>query len=234
MSVEVVTVWAPRPGHEKWRDTYLELLRLQSLTAYRFGHTHTIVTDQRGAAGLPMLSRAMRARLPDDLMQAMIAGVIARLSYPSESHLLFVDADVLVGRELDSAFEQGLFDLGLTRRLHDRAPINNGSMYVDQRGRAAALGFFERALARCGTHWGADQEAISEEAAPVPIVDGVIEQREWGRLAFLSMRDYSCVPKVRGQLHVAQPYAIHFKGEAKDWAEEYALRFLLKDIHGLG
>lgn len=227
MSVEVVTVWAPRPKHEKWREDYMALLRLQSLTALRFGHAHTILTDAPKGTGFPLLSVVQQVKLPQNLMQAMIAGVVARLSLPSE-HLLFVDADVLVGRELDSAFS-GAFDLGLTRRDDVRSPINNGSMYVHARGRAFALAFFERALARCGTHWGADQEAISAEAAPVPKEDGLVQTRPGGQIGFLSMRDYSCVPKTRGLEHSTQPYTIHFKGESKDWAADYADLYLLRD-----
>ncbi len=231
MSVEVVTVWAPRPNHAKWRDDYLTLLKLQAETALFFGHRHTIVTDKRGWPGLPSISKTLRAELPEELMPAMIAGVVARLSLPCDSHLLFVDVDVLVGRELDSAFDQTYFDLGLTRRPDDKAPINNGSMYVNQKGIPAALGFFERALARCQNHWGGDQEAISDEAAPVPARDGVLESRDWGKVAFLSMRDYSCVPKVKGQKHHSLPYTIHFKGETKNWAQEYADRFLFRGNH---
>lgn len=228
-TTEVVTIWAPRPGHEKWREDYIALLNLQALTAKNFGHPHTIVTDTKDDEDLPEYSKKLRVELPQNLMRAMIAGVIARLSYPSmRTNFLFVDADVLIGRSLDVVFYAHAFDIGLTRREDPVAPINNGAMYVHHAGLAHAMLFFEKALSVCGEHWGADQEAISQVAAPVPERDGVTKRRgEFGRIAFLSMRDYACVPKVKGAFHQSKPYALHFKGETKNWAHEYARCWIL-------
>lgn len=215
MAVDVVTVFAPRDAN--WPD-YLPLLEAQRQSAERVGHKHYVVTDYN-LSGV----ECIRTWLPEELMRAMIAGVIARLELGGSNHLLFVDVDCLINRGLASAF--GSFDLGLTRRINREAPINNGAMYVPRNGIPAALTFFQRALADCGTHWGADQEAISRAAAPVPEAES-IENRGGCLISFMSMLQYACVPKTRFARHRHDPYVIHFKGATKEWMVDYAAEFL--------
>ncbi len=220
--IEVCTVFAPRPDHEKWRDDYLMLLELQKRTAEHFGHRHTVVTD-----GVLPGFETITTVLPDSLMKALLAGIIHRLSLPVDSHIVFVDADCLVARTLDDAFTEGdPFDLMVTRRLHDTAPVNNGAMYVHRDGAIAAQHFFFAAYHRCQDHWGGDQEAISEVCAPVPI-DNRIEMRAGARVAFVSMLRHAAVPKRKGVYHHANPFIVHFKGETKPWAKTYAAKFIL-------
>lgn len=223
MTVEVVTVWAPRPTHPKWRDDYIGLLALQKQTVEHFGHMHTVVTDV-DLTGFNTLC----VPLDEEVMPAMIDGVIARLRQQQGRHLVFVDVDVLIHRDLHEAFLTCQFELGLTRRVHDKAPINNGVMYVRLGAQFLAATFFEHARARCGTHWGADQEAISAQAAPVPTEDNVVEMRGPLRVGFLSMKTHAAVPKERGLQHHNRPFTVHFKGETKAWAKEYAERFILR------
>lgn len=220
MTVEVVTVWAPRESHEKWRVDYLDLIRLQKRSAERFGHKHTVVTD----AEIDKEFGGLITLLPDELMPAMIAGVIARLRWGGDSDLVFLDADCLVVRNLDPVFERREFDLGLTRRISLAAPINNGAMYVDGHSIPQALRFFERALAFCGNHWGADQEAISQAAAPVPFNE-CVQERFGVTISFLPMNLYSAVPKTKLMQH-KRAFVVHFKGETKDWAQAYFDRFI--------
>jgi hypothetical protein len=149
--------------------------------------------------------------------------VIKRLEMGGDSDIVFVDADCLINRELSSAFTG--FDLGLTRRADPISPINNGAMYVARHGIDRARDFFCKALTLCGGHWGADQEAISQAAAPVPDVECRVE-RDGMLIEFLSMRQYGAVPKVPGEKHKNFPFVIHFKGATKDWAEAYARRFI--------
>jgi hypothetical protein len=203
MTVEVVTVWAPRQHHDKWRNDYLTLLELQKRTAEHFGHSHTVVSDHIELYGFNVL----HAPLSWELMPAMIDGVIARLNFPAKprTDLVFVDADVLVARDLAGAFSED-WDLGLTRRAHDRAEINNGAMYVRATAREKAAEFFDRALERCGTHWGADQEAISAEAGPVPTQSGKVEYRGTLRVGYLSMKTHNAVPKIAGVKHHNRPF----------------------------
>lgn len=225
MSVQVVTVWKkPNPGVGCTDEhIYFQLLNYQRRTVQQYGHQHLVVTDDEK---VPAEHTKFHCALPDQVMPAMIAGVLERLAQPVDSHLLFVDVDVLIGRNLEEAFD-GSFDLGLTRRISHKAPINNGAMYVHQDGIEHAQRFFRCAYALCGNHWGADQEAISQAAAPVPEVE-VVEDRDGMRLAFLSMKMYNCVPKNKGLRHTDNPYVIHFKGGTKAWAKEYAMNFIFE------
>lgn len=225
MSVEVVAVWAPRVTHEKWRDDYLDLLDLQRRTVRHFGHRHVIVTDD---SRMVEDVDAIVAPLPEEVMPAMIAGVLARLLFPVTADLVFVDVDALAHRPLDDIFAPYDFDLAFTNRVHDVAPINNGVMLVAAGALQGAQQFFLDALAVCGTHWGADQEAISKVAAPVPepYERKVIERKRYGRIAFHSMKQYAAVPKRQGIPHKGNPFFVHFKGDTKPWAQEYAQRFI--------
>lgn len=224
--IEVVTVWAPRPSHPKWRDDYIDIMALQKATAEHFGHAHTVVTDAE-LSGFETL----RANLSPHLMPAMLDGVLARLHNRDQQDrsLVLVDADVLIARDLAPAFASCNFELGLTRRVHDKSPINNGAMFVLRGAQWLAADFFQKARDRCGTHWGADQEAISAVAAPVPVDDNVVELRGPLRVGFLCMKQYAAVPKERGKRHHGSPFTVHFKGDTKRWAREYAQRFIFGD-----
>lgn len=221
--IEVCTVYAPRTFSVDFLTQYRKLLKWQCRSLEMFNdHRHTVVTDDPSLE-VPFNSRAMLAELPRELMPAMIAGVIERLRRPVTTPIVFVDVDVLIGADLHDAF--GGFDIGLTRRANEIAPINNGAMYVWDAARA--LPIFEHALSICGTHWGGDQEAIGAAVAPVPDTECVLDRRG-ARVAFLSMSKFNCIPKVRGFRHHNNPFAIHFKGKAaKEWMQEYATNFLL-------
>jgi hypothetical protein len=220
IDVEVCTVYTPRPDHPNWRDDYPALMAAQRASALRADCSHAVVTD----VDLPGFN-CLRTDLPDNLMQAMIAGVVKRLEQPVASHLCFVDVDVLIIRSLLPVFSRAKFDIGLTYRANELAPINNGVMYVPKNGVAGALMFFREALRRCGTHWGADQEAISQAAAGVIHVDGEHGMRSGAMIKFHTSKYYAAVPKAPLARHDA--YAVHFKGATKDWMIEYARHFQL-------
>lgn len=225
--VHVVTVFAPRDpiaDVPPWQD-YLPLLKLQRDSARWFGHRHTVVTD----ANLGAEFDTLRTPLDADLMPAMITGVITRLESGGSSHIVFLDCDCLVVRDLESAFDGDTFDVGLTHRANEKSPINNGAMYVNRSGIVAALPFFRHAWALCGTHWGGDQEAISQAAAPVPDDDG-FGVRHNCRIGFLNMKRYAGVPKAHLQPH-KESLVVHFKGETKKWMADYANAFLFSGAH---
>jgi hypothetical protein len=219
MRVVVVTVYAPRPEHPKFID-YLPFLRVQKLSAERFEHKHVVVTD----ADLGGEFREIRTPLSQELMPAMIEGVLAGLRAANgKRHLVFVDADCLINRDLRKAFASGEWDIGLTRREHDSSPINNGAMFINGESIPKAIAFFERSLSLCGTHWGADQEAISAAAAPVPDEE-CVQDRDGTRIGFLSMKKHSAVPAKVMARH--DSYVVHFKGSKKEWMLNYAHQFL--------
>jgi len=223
MTVEICTVWAPRPASEQYRADYLDMMDYQKKSAERFGHLHTVVTDD---FSLGWRYNTLPVTLPQEVMPAMIAGVVERLLRPVTSHIVFVDVDVLVARHLGAIFD-GTFDLALTHRPNPVAPINNGVMYMDMVGAHKSLIFFEHALSICELHWGGDQEAISRAAAPVPDED-CIEDREGFRLRFIPLRKYATVPKARGTYH-RDAFCVHFKGETKQWMAEYCRTNITKD-----
>ena len=216
--VDVVTVFAPRPHHEKWMD-YLPLLELQRRsTARQAGHNHIVVGD----ADLPGFD-VMKVALPEPLMKLILTAQVAYLEqWPGKWPAVLLDVDCLVNKNLLPAFSIGDWDIGLTHRASAVSPINNGAMYIAAGARDKALKFFSKALSICKDHWGGDQEAISECAAPVPR-DDTVQMRDGIRIGYLPMHVYNIIPEVEGAYHRRHPYIIHFKGEKKKpWMKVYS------------
>jgi hypothetical protein len=221
--IEVVTVYAPRPQHPKWRD-YVTGMALQKATAERWGCRHVVVSDGNVPGGFNQI----HVELPESLMHAQLVGQIAYLErWSSDHHILLVDADCLIHRDPTDAFTG--FDLGLTWRDNPACMINNGAMYVAAGAKERVLSFFRHALTLCKEHWGGDQEAISQAAAPVPMKDGKRGVRNGAMVEFLSMRTHNCVPNQEGARHYKPtPFVVHFKGEArKDWMRTYSELYIL-------
>src|ERR1041385_720805 len=188
--LDVVTVWAPRPSHPKYTD-YLSLLRLQRESARRVGHRHLVVSDCQILNGYEVLYAPMR----ESLMHAILEGQVAwARQWDGRNRAVLLDVDCLVLQSLEGAFDCG-FGIGLTSRKDAKAPIQNGAMYFERGSQKSARALFEGALARCGEHWGGDQEAISQMVAPVPqpITMG---ERLGARIAFLDTDTHNFTPKV--------------------------------------
>lgn len=213
--LEVVTVWTPRPQSPQWRD-YSELLALQARTVAHFGHRHRVVSD----VALPGYD-VLHAPLPESLMQALLAGPLAYFEQWTDDHpVVVMDMDCVVTRNLEQAFETS-WDIGLTNRELERAPIQNGAMYFAPGARRAAIELFTRALGLCRHGWGGDQEAIAKAVEPVPLTAHPIEPRLGVRLAFLSTRLHNYSRK--GEMAEWDParFVVHFKGESKKWAAPF-------------
>jgi hypothetical protein len=220
MTIECVTVFTAQPAHEKWRSDYVDLIRAQAYSAERVGHTHRVMTD-RPIAGLS----CEIVDLGEELMSAMLIGVIKRLEMPTDKHLVFLDADCLVNRPIGVLYRKHpFFDLALTIRVNERAPVINGAMYVRKEGAGRALMFFRQALKLCLPHWGGDQEAISQAAAPVPS-EQTNEKRNGCNIAFLSAKHFAPTPKHVRTYHEGAT-VVHFKGATKGWQIPYARDFL--------
>lgn len=215
MPLSVATVFAPRPAHPKFRD-YLALLALQKRSAEAFRHRHFVVSD-RELDGLATVV----TKLPDSLNQALLGGMIAAIdAWPGDYPLVLMDADCLVVRSLRSAFD-GTFDVGLTNRTNDVAPIQNGVMYFAAGSKAVARAFLSCALELCKEHWGGDQEAIAQAAAPVPAEHGV-QERFGVRFSFLSCKTHNWSPKSVPLRIPAGRFVLHLKGDRKDMAPGFA------------
>lgn len=218
--IEVCTIFAPRKQHPQWRDDYLRLIYAQRHSAKRLGHSHTVVTDSDLGGKL----NTLRVDLPEELMPAMIMGVIKRLQRPLSGPIVFVDCDCLIDRDCTQVFSTWSFHVGLTYRSHETAPINNGVMYVSDQEVGRALMFYCRALELCKNHWGGDQEAISQAASPVPHKDRNAV-RSGAVVRFMSSKYFAAVPK--NYLGRHNSFAVHFKGATKEWMIDYA-----KEYHG--
>lgn len=221
--IEVVTVFTPRKSHPKWMD-YGPLLKAQQGSVTVHGHKHVVVSDAKykGFNVLPV------PKLSECLMHAIMEGQLAYLRQWSGNHpVVLLDVDCLVAKPLDPIFKHRDFDLGLTNREAEHvSPINNGAMYVAPGNKDAVVAFFERAYALCGSHWGGDQEAISQAAAPVPFTHG-IEERNGLRIYFMSMLTFAAVPEDANRRFKHSPYVIHFKGEErKKWMVAAAHRWV--------
>lgn len=219
--IQVATVYAPRPGHPKWMD-YLPLIALQKRTVEHFGHQHVVVTDSGNLVGF----RTLQATLPESLMHAQLAGYLAFLeAWDNQAPVVLADADVAIARDLSGAFG-GAFDVGLTSRVEPESPINNGVMYVSAGSRDAALVFFRQAMKLCKDHWGGDQQAISQAAAPVH------EKGDWMRhgvrIRFLSCKRFNMTPGVSGIAGKGNPFAVHFKGDRKHQMQPFADNFIFR------
>lgn len=219
--LDVVTLLVPR--EPRWIE-YLPLLKLQRATAEKFGHRHLVITE--GERPELIDQKILLARMSDSLMHAILEGQIAYLMQWSGEHpVVLVDIDCLVNRDLNAAFD-GKFDIGLTNRINELAPINNGAMYIAAGAKRQALKFFTRALALCKDHWGGDQEAIAQAAWPVP-AGHVICRHKGARIGFFSMATHNCVPRAEGSEHSRNPFIVHFKGDRKRWMKTYAEKFIL-------
>jgi len=223
--IDVVTIWAPRPGDRAIRHaacnlaSYLPLMKMQRETCAKFGHRHRVVSDTE-VPGFDVI----RATLPPKFSAAMVAGQIAAIeAWDNADHLVLADCDVLIGRNLAGAFD-GSFDIGLTRRDEATSPINNGVMYIAAGARGAALAFYRAAFTLCLDHWGGDQQAVSKAAEPV--LESGVHLRQGARVAFLPCKRYNMTPDVNGTAGQGGPFAIHFKGERKHKMAPFLAEFL--------
>lgn len=226
--LEVVTVWAPRPEHEKWRD-YLPLLQIQRKSCARLGHRHVVMTD--AAPGALPGYETRQVELPRNLMFAILTGQLAYMEqWSGEFPVVLADVDCLVVRNLVEAFD-GSFDVLLTNRKSEASPIQNGAMYFAKGAQEAARQLLRRALELCKDHWGGDQEAISQAVAPVP-VRHVVEQRFGKRFYFASPDPYNFSPRGAMPKMNHGRFVVHFKGDSKSYAAPYARAMLGIKVEG--
>lgn len=218
--LEVVTVWAPRPEHPKWRD-YSDLLAMQAQTVKRAGHEHVVVTD----VDLPGY-RTLRTELPQPLLKALIGGQLAYLRTWSWDHrAVIVDIDCMIVGDLNRAFTG--FDVGLTIREHPTQPIQNGVMYFEanMRAKIAGVKMLERTLELCGDGWGSDQEALATAVQP-PLRHDVVP-RFGAAFAFLSLERHNHPNKDASHRRLDKRVLIeHFKGDTKMQAANYVKELL--------
>ena len=223
--VQVVTVWCPRPDHPKFRD-YLKLLTLQKRTVEHFGHSHIVMTDEPILEGF----KSAYFEASKSLMHAILEGQIAYVTrvWSGDVTLVLVDVDCLVMSDLRPAFAPA-WEIGLTRRINEASPIQNGAMYFAPGSRKAAIRLLTGALSRCKDHWGGDQEAISQTVAPVPN-KSQIAFRCGVSLNFLDCEQYNFSPKGTITIPKGRKFIAHFKGDTKKFAYDYAHAWIFKGV----
>lgn len=237
-SVDVVSVWVPRPKHEKWRD-YMPLLALQALTVEHFRHGHIIMCDQHvrdgSLKGLRPGVRLVHFQAEDSLMRAILQGQLAFFEQWDEARpIVLVDLDCVVCENLCGAFDfvPGDWLMGFTVRPNNIAPIQNGAMYFAPGSRDAAIKLFTKALSMCGDHWGGDQESIAKALAPVPHGPGLIDKRFGVSVAWLCPDQFNYSPKAIRQKPVRGRFIAHFKGDSKSIAHTFVKQYLRDQIRG--
>ena len=222
--VEVVSVWAPRPENEKWRDDYLAMLAMQQESAERVGHRHILVTDDPS----PPEGLCILHPMQQSLMHAILEGQLAYVSHhwTGENPLVVLDLDCLIMQSLEGVFAKGTgiaggaFNILLTVRENPISPVQNGAMYFSAGSKAHAVSFFSRALASCESHWGGDQEALSRAAAPIG-APHTMHQRHGAWIAFESTDSLNHTTKKRIPKRTRARYVAHFKGNAKQFMRPF-------------
>lgn len=225
--LNVVVPRAPRTKDPHWTKEYVLMLKVQRRTCQKFGHRQIIIGDA-DLKGFDVI----RVPLPESLMHALVTAQLAWLERWDQivtGHTVFVDADVLIARDLNEVFD-GSFDIGFTTRDIPSQPINNGVMYVAQSARAKAIALWTEYLRLTKPHWGGDQEALAQTLAPVPVEHSVETRIINGhsmRVAFLPPEKYNMTPGVNGNAGEGEPFAVHFKGDKKQGMVAYADKYIL-------
>lgn len=211
--MNVVSFYAPRPGHPKAWD-YLPMLRLLELSCRRFGHRHIVLSD----ADLPGLD-VFRCQLPHELMPATIEAQLQYLKAHDEP-TLFTGADCVLGMDPAPVFERG-FDIAMTTDHFPGFCLNTGAMFIKNCGLAAA--FWHQARAICGNAWGDDQLCLEQvfKATPDPTVYVLPEGHV---IECLPMMPYHYAP--RSVEHCDPAHVVHFRGQRKVFMAEYCARHL--------
>ena len=231
----VASLYFRHPDYEPQPADYPALLRALDRTCARFGLAHTVITD---AATVPALAGldTWAGTLPADARDLMRGCVALWLQYlrqgaPAASDVVLVGADCLVARDPRPVFD-GSFDIALTTRGGGGpSTLNNGTVWCPAAGRAHQVALYERALAGCRTHWGADQEAIAQAAAPVPAGFGVA-LRHGARVAFLPVKSFNHAPAKPDE--PTDAVVLHFKGTRKGWMLPWAERICGPDAPRAG
>lgn len=211
--MNVVSFFAPRPGHPKAWD-YMPMLALLEKSCKRYGHRHIVLSDVE----LPGFE-VFRTDLPHELMPATLKAQRDYLLAVNEPTLM-TGADCVLGMDPAAVFERD-FDVAMTT---DRFPgfcLNTGAMFIKDCGLAAA--FWDKALQQCGDVWGDDQIALERAfgATPEPSVRVTPEGQV---IECLPMFPYHYAP--RNVDAVREAYVLHFRGKRKAFMAEYCRRHL--------
>lgn len=208
-----------------------------------------LLTDERTPFTVGSDIELKRLDLGDPLpsLSRSIAWVEFLRQAPQDSHVVFIDYDMLVEESLDSVFET-VFDVGLTYRPHHRWPINAGIQFLHASRLQQSLKFYEKALAVFEKNYGewvvwcGDQWAFRHLVNADFEQEGVFLHREnEAEILLLPCDKYNFTPAEEWNV-AEESYAgksiLHFKGGAKVamleyWTKHLAAEFPLVNTEAL-
>lgn len=187
----VASFFAPR--YEKWEGCdYDALLGILQASCDRLGLSHVCISDQPR----PGVATALMP-LPDNLMQAIIAGQWRFLGEAREP-VLFVGADCVLTRD---PRDVGAGDLTVTIGPFGDCPMNTGAMWVMDPAKCAPV--WKAALDMAPVEWGDDQTSLLRaiRASGLDVREVRCEAHNWAPQA---VDDAAGMPTVA-----------HFRGDAR-------------------
>lgn len=216
--------------------SYQELLglALRSASVHHPACRKVILTDE--ATEFPNIDPSVQVIRRDiDPRKLILERTISQINFLKHddhfSHVVMIDADMLINGDLESIFHQEM-DLGLTYRNSSKMPINGGFIAIASHGRLHAIRFLERVarLMSAGTtdqFWWGDQhaliEALGPESFPRRTAD-VMQLDSGGHVILWPCATHNFTPpkRLRGILRRGpECKVIHFKGSRKRLLRRY-------------
>lgn len=214
--MNVVSFYAPRPDHPFFQD-YIPYLRILDESCRKYGHKHIVITD---ASSLEDLN-TFHADMPQDLMQAILAGQLAYLeSGLASEDTLLCGADCVLAQDPAAAFAVP-FDIACTTHPFTDCILNTGAIFI--RGGANAAPIWRRALEGCGKTWGDDQLSLAAELNPT--LEHGLYDRAGLKVRFLPVDPWNLAPEFPGDA-CEGAVMLHFRGPRKAWMADHCAKVL--------
>jgi hypothetical protein len=141
----------------------------------------------------------------------------------AESHVVFLDSDILINADLEHVFAHD-FDVALTYRDEKKWPINAGIQFVHESAVEQARAFYQKWLDEYRTRhreasvWGGDQDVLREMFKQVDFqrTDSFSQKQAGFRFRFLPCSSYNFSSEDEQMTgHYPQKKVLHFKGRRK-------------------
>lgn len=194
-------------------------------------HTHAdcrkvVVTDEQTSfqsrEGVEVFRTGFDSQLPS-LARSKAWVEFLRQTAP-DSHIVFLDYDVIIQQNLEHVFDQ-CFDVGLTYREHFRWPINAGIQFLHAARLSRALELYKKVVTVSAESyqdwvvWAADQHALRDLVCADFAGEGPCLHRKNGfEFLLLPCCDYNYSADRNWDLANAsyhQKKVLHFKGHHK-------------------
>lgn len=224
----IASFWVERYAeHPAARErNYPGQLRILDASCKRLGLRHIVLTDHATAKSgdWPTGVAPWATDLPKSLMRAVTEVQARYLESRPDSDVVFVGADCIVLKNPADYFPA---DAGLCvtyRGLLDKGyPINTGCQMIRHHSLAAVARIYRLVADRCQTYWCADQAALQQALAPLPVEHGIYVRRSVS-VGFVPMFPCNVFPAPEDPATDAA--VLHFKGKNKkhrmfEWAANH-------------